>query len=184
MTFEEFSKIFQKKNSFEKYWNYFLSVAVIAVGLFVFYLLLFTDWYAIKTITTKNIAPLWLIYCLGIMFVSLGLYGFWRIPKSYEITIIKSSIPIDKKDQIVNQILTDFKLIELENDEQYRQFRYVGRFWNSFDIFIFYDTKNIYLNAQQIDFGNDGGFIDFGTSKRVTIKIKNKILTYLESKQF
>ncbi|MBT0554721.1 hypothetical protein D1Z97_09210 [Riemerella anatipestifer] len=83
------------------------------------------------------------------------------------------------KNQIINKIITEFKLNELERDEQYRHFRYVGRFRNTFDIYIFYDTNNFYLNTQQIDFGNDGGFIDFGTSKRVTKKIKNKIITFL-----
>lgn len=94
-------------------------------------------------------------------------------------TFIKSELSIDKKNQIINQIISDFKLNELEREEQYRHFRYVGRFWNTFDIYIFYDTNNFYLNAQQIDFGNDGGFIDFGTSKRVTNKIKNKIIAFL-----
>ena len=64
-------------------------------------------------------------------------------------------------------------------EEQYQHFLYVGRFWDSFNIYIFYDTTNFYLNTQQIEFKNDGGFIDFGTSNRVTKKIKSKINSYL-----
>jgi hypothetical protein len=179
MTYEEFTNKFKKTNSFDKYWNYFISIAVIGVGLYFLYLLNFTEWYDLKKVTTGNIMPIWGIYVFCGFLILLGLYGFWRIPKTYEITFIKSDFSIDKKNQIINQIINDFKLNELEKDEQYRHFRYVGRFWNTFDIYIFYDTDSFYLNAQQIDFGNDGGFIDFGTSKRVTNKIKNKIITLL-----
>lgn len=157
-----------------------MSVSVIGIGLFFIYLLLFTDWYTIKMATTKNIMPIWGIYILCGLLILLGLYGFWRIPKTYEITFIKSAYSIDKKREVVNQIIGDFKLNELEAIEQYRHFRYTGRFWNSFDIYIFYDSNNFYLNAQQIDFGNDGGFIDFGTSKRITNRFKNKILNAIE----
>jgi hypothetical protein len=176
MTYEDFSNRFKKTNSHDKIWNYFISLTVICLGLFFLYLLHFTQWYDPQKVTTKNATPIWGINVFCGLLILLGLYGFWRIPKSYEMTAIQSALSIDKKHQIINQIISDFKLNELERGEQYRHFRYEGRFWNTFDIYIFYDTENFYLNAQQRDFGNDGGFIDFGTSKRVTTKIKNKIM--------
>ena len=179
MTYEDFTNKFKKTNSFGKYWNYFISIAVMGVGIYFLYLLNFTEWYDFKKVTTKKIVPIWGIYAFCVLLIMLGLYGFWRIPKTYKIKIIKSELSIDEKKQIINQITRDFKLNELERKEQYQHFLYVGRFWASFNIYIFYDTTNFYLNTQQIEFKNDGGFIDFGTSNRVTKKIKSKINSYL-----
>lgn len=178
MTYENFENKIKKTNSFEKYWNYFISFAAIGIGLYFLYLLNFTEWYNLKKATTKNIVPIWGIYLFVVFFISLGLYGFWRIPKTYKITLIKSEHSIKEKNQLINHLISDFKLNEIEREVQYRHFRYVGRFWNSFDIYIFYDINNFYLNVQQIDFMKDGGFIDFGTSKKVTNRIKRKILAY------
>ena len=179
MTFEDFTNKFRRINSFVKYWNYFISIGIMGFGLFFLYQLNFTEWYELKKLTTKNIMPMWGIYVMSGLFILLGLYGFWRVPKTYELTCIRSKLSIDKKDQIINQILNDFELQELERQEQYRHFKYTGPFLNKFDIYMFYDQSNFYLNAQQRDAGNDGGFIDFGTSKRVTQKIKSKLVSYL-----
>ncbi|MBL0013021.1 MAG: hypothetical protein IPP30_04465 [Flavobacterium sp.] len=178
MTYEDFLNKFEKRNIFDKYWNYFICISIIAIGIFFISKFLFADWNQIKT-TTKDYFPKWSFIIFMSLLISLGLYGFWRIPKSYQITSIRSDFSILKKNEILNQIIKDFKLNELERNKQYTHFKYVGRFWNSFDIYIFLDAENFYLNAQQIDFGNDGGFIDFGTSKKVTHKIKSKILSYL-----
>ena len=179
MTYQDFLTKFQKKNSFDRYWNYFISISIISAGLYFIYLLHFTDWYEVKKVTTKSIAPIWLINTGSIFFILLGLYGFWRIPITYKVTFFESKVSIEEKNRIVNQIIKDFKLNELVNEEQYRHYRYVGRFWNSFDIYIYFDSNNFCLNAQQIEFGNNGGFIDFGTSKRVTNKIKRSIIAQL-----
>jgi hypothetical protein len=179
MTAEDFESKFQKTNSFDKYWNYFISILIIGGGLYFLYLLNFTEWYDSKKTTTTNAMPIWGIYIFIGFFIALGLYGFWRIPQAYKITLIKSVLSIEEKSIIIHNIISDFKLKELERDQQYWQLRYVGRFKNRFDIHMFYDPDNFYFNVQQIDSGNDGGFIDFGTSKRVTNKIKNKILAYL-----
>lgn len=173
MTYEDFIKKFNKINLIDKYWNYIISIAVIGVGLYFLYLLNFTDWYEVKELTTKNIAPTWLIYGMSGFFISLGLYGFWRIPKRYEITKIESRHSKIDKEHIINQLISEFKLNRLEKEDQYHHFTYRGRFLSPFDIYIFYDDNNIYLNAQQYDY--NGGYMDFGTSKRVTNKIKNKI---------
>lgn len=34
MTYEDFTNKFKKTNSFDKYWNYLISIAVIGVGLY------------------------------------------------------------------------------------------------------------------------------------------------------
>jgi len=179
MTCEDFKNKLKKRNSFNKYRNYFISIGAVGIGLFFLYQLSFTDWYEIKKVTTKNIMPIWGIYGMSGLFILIGFYGFWRIPKTYELTCIRSVLPVDQKAQIISQILNDFKLKELERQGQYGHFEYVGRFRNKFDIYIFYDQCNFYFNAQQRDAGNDGGFIDFGTSKRVTHKIESKLVSYL-----
>ena len=178
MTFENFQKRFHKKNTIDRYWNYLLSIAVIGIGVYFLYLLYYTDWYGIKTETTENIAPKWFINCFSGFFISLGLYGFWRIPKIYEFTKIESCHSNTDKELVINELISEFKLNKLEKGDQYHNFRYKrGFFRHYFYIYIFYDDNNIYLNAQQYDYR---GYIDFGTSKRVTNKIKRKILEHLE----
>ncbi|MBK9378237.1 MAG: hypothetical protein IPM86_08330 [Saprospiraceae bacterium] len=97
MTYEEFTNKFKKTNSFDKYWNYFISIAVIGVGLYFLYQLNFTEWYDLKKVTAGNIMPIWGINVFCGLLILLGLYGFWRIPKTYEMTFIKSEFSIDKK---------------------------------------------------------------------------------------
>jgi hypothetical protein len=178
MTYQDFLKKFRKINSFDKYWNYFLSFFIIGIGLFFIYDLLFTDNH--ETQTTENKVPKEYVYLLSCSFIVLGLYGFWRIPKTYQVNRIGSQLGINEKADILALLVTDFQLIELEREEQYRHFMYNGWLGNTFDIYTFFDTENFFFNVQQVDFGGVGGFIDFGTSKRVTRKIRNKILDKLQ----
>jgi hypothetical protein len=179
MTYEDFVTKFKKTNSFEKYWNYFISIAVIGIGLSALFLLHFTDWHENKKALNENIMPVWGIDLSVGPLIFLGLYGFWRIPKTYKITSIKSDKTLAEKSNLINKIVAEFQFIILERKDQYYHFKYTGRFWTSFDIYCFYDAHNFYLNTQQIDSGNDGGFIDFGTSKRLNNKIKRKLLDKL-----
>lgn len=179
MTYEEFERKIRIKDLIGKFWNYLISVGVIGVGLFFLYLMNFTDWYERKAITTQNIAPVWAIYALVVFMISLGLYGMWRIPKSYKISWIPSEKSIPEKELVINSLVSDFKLYEHERDEDYRHYKYFGSCNNSFDVYLYWDKGSFYLNAQQNDSGVSGGFIDFGTSRRVTEKFKKNILSYL-----
>ncbi|WP_026904927.1 hypothetical protein [Pedobacter glucosidilyticus] len=107
MTYEDFIKKFNRTNFLDKYWSYFISIGALGIGLYFLYLLNFTEWYQLKKVTTKNITPLWAIYAFCGLFIFLGLYGFWIIPKNYGITYIKSDSPIDKKAEIINQLIHD-----------------------------------------------------------------------------
>ncbi len=176
MTYEKFKEKFKKSNSFDIYWSYFISIFLLGIGLFFLYLLNFTDWYELSKVTTKNIAPIWSIYFFCGLLILIGLYGFWRIPKTFGITIIKSDFSIDEKKQIVNQIINDFDLNEVEREEQYLHLIYYGRYSSSFVIYLFYDSNNFYMNVHHAIIMNNGGFTDFGASKRVANKIKSKIL--------
>ena len=177
MTYEKFTVKFKRINAFDKYLNYLISIAVIGTGLFFLYQLHFTDWYSIKKETTKNIAPVWFINCFSAFFIILGSYGFWRIPKTYEITTIESTHSLSEKNQIIEQLISDFKLNQLEKVEEYLHFKYSGHFWNYFDIYIFYSRSHFYFNVQKRSYR--GGFIDNGASKKFTRTIKKKLLAYL-----
>jgi hypothetical protein len=179
MTYQEFLKKFKKTNSFDNKRNYFISITMICIGLFFTYLFVFTDWYESKDATMDNIIPRSGMYAFNLFFILFGLYGFWRIPATYKFTLIESKHSIEQKSDMLNLLIADFKLKELEYDEQYRHYYYEGRFWNSFNVHVFFDSNNFYLNSHQLDVQDNGGFIDFGTSKRVTNKIKRKIIAQL-----
>jgi hypothetical protein len=178
MTYQDFQKKIHK-NSFLKYWSYCISIFVMTIGLYFIYLLHFTDWYEIRKPTTPNIAPTWAINIMGGLFTMAGLYGFWRIPITYKITCIESKHSLTEKNEIINQILNDFKLTELEKDEQYRhvKYPYPVSLWNRFDVYLFFDRNTFYLNTQTTSYG--GGFIDFGASKSVTNIMRSKIIASL-----
>lgn len=176
MTYEQFTRKIKKKDALDRYWNYFIAIFFIGIGLCFLYLLHFTDWYAISSVTTENITPVWTIHVMSGLFIILGLYGFWRIPITYKVSPIKSDVSIEQKSDIIHQLINDFNLIELESEGQFHHFHYFGRYWSSFNIYLFYDSNNFYINAQE---NNKRTYIDFGTSKKVTNKIKNKIIELL-----
>ena len=177
MTYQEFQERIKKEDASNKYGNYFTAVLFLCIGLYFAYLVNFTNWYVEKQRTTENIVPIWMVHGLAVSFVLAGLYGFWRIPQDYKITTISSKKSIAEKRQIMDQLKGDFKLFQQSEAENYGRYSYAKSFGVQFGIHILVDDKGFYLNAQRIV--HNGGIIDFGSSKRATDKIRNKILSYL-----
>ncbi len=177
MNYKEFKNKFNKVNSFDKYWNYFIAVSVILGGLFLLCTLIFSDWYDLKYIEKRGkISSKNLIYLLSIFLISIGLCGFWKIPLLYKIYKTKANSDFESNEQLVKDIAKSMNMILIENQQGYYYYRYKGKFWNLLDIYFFIENEYIYLNIQQTDYFYKGGFIDFGTSEKVKNKIVKKII--------
>jgi len=167
---------FKNDNAFDQFWNYLISILLILFGVFFIYHLHYTNWYEVKAAYQNDIAPKGLLY-FGVLFmIIMGAYGFWRIPKLYKINTILTDKSISEKSRIIKLLAQELKLKELQKSKNYIHFRYRGPFWNPLDIYLFYDEEKICFNVQQYELAsNRGGFIDFGTSKRLVIKMKRKL---------
>lgn len=174
MKLNDFKLKFKNKNKFDNNWNYIISSLAIIGGLFILYKLSLTEYYELKfsekkgKILSKNV-----IYFSGIMLILIGVYGFWRIPKLYKLYVINTNYDISKNKELITEISNKFRMELLENKNNYYCFIYYGKFKNPFNIYFFLENDKIFLNVQQIDY--DGGFIDFGNSKKVMSKIISEL---------
>ena len=180
MNYEEFKNMLLKNGSITKYWNYFISIGAILLGLYCLYETNNTEFLNAYKAKHNKEYPTLVASAITTVLVFVGLYGFWRIPKTYEVKTIEAKTTVEQKVQIINRLVSDFKLKEIKSNEKYKHFRYVGRFWNRLDLFICFDTKNFYINAQQRELGAQSGFIDLGTSKKVANKISRAIRSYVD----
>ena len=177
MTYQEFEEKIKKEDASEKYGGYFTAILLLGMGFFIMYQLTFTNWYAEKQGTEENTASLWVLYIPPISLLLMGLYGFWRMPQYYKVTAIDSQKPVPEKKQIFDRIKADFKLSVFSETENYGHYSYAKRFGVQFGIYLLLTENGFYLNVQRINTGI--GITDFGSSKRATNYVKNKLVSYL-----
>ena len=171
MTIKEFQEKFDKSNKFVKYWNYSICVVVI-IGAPFFLVSIMT----LDTLDEMPIGIKFFLFGFTAFFMSLGIYGFWRIPLIYKLTEIETKKSTPENIKLIEEIKEKLDLILIDRDSNYFIFDFKGKFWNRIPVYIFVDQNRIYLNVQSRDYGIDkSGFIDFGVSKRVRRKIENEI---------
>lgn len=174
MKLNEFESRFKNENKFDNYRNYIISSLAVIGGLFILYKLSLTEYYELKFLEKKGkILSKNIIYLSGIVLMLIGIYGFWRIPKLYKLYVINTTSDTSINKELITEISNKFKMELCENEHNYYCFIYYGKFKNPFNIYFFLEKNKIFLNVQQIDY--NGGFIDFGTSKRVRNQIVKEI---------
>lgn len=170
MTQEEFQNKIRRNNLFGTYMSYFFCIGVICAGLFfIIKNLMDLDWH------NGNQVPDGLFYFFTAYLISMGLYGFWRIPAGLRIQTINCNLSTTKRQEILTSLIELMKLEKIEEKENYGRYKYTGRFWSPFDVFLLVDGDGFHINVQLAAY--DGGFIDFGTSRRA----RKKFITALES---
>ena len=113
------------------------------------------------------------ILFLPLICILPGLYGFWRIPKDYEVVYLSSNKPKLEKLEIVNRYLASLRIENQTITNDLIQCRYRTLFLNKVDLNIFIDEEKVLLNAQGVDQAGAKGFIDFGLTYRATRKLKD-----------
>lgn len=107
----------------------------------------------------------------AIFLISIGSYGFWRIPKDYKVTKIVSDYPLEEKKQIIEDYILLVKGEHITMDEAIVKFQYRNTYWNSVNVHIAVDKDSFLLNAKSVGIGSSG-FIDFGLGRRALKKVE------------
>ena len=175
MTIEQFNQKIKKRDKFDDLLNYLTCIAFIALGLF-FLFEIIDDGFNTSITGVEKYKGLF----LPLIFILLGIYGFWRIPKDYEVINLRSNRSKDEKSKIVNDYLSNLKIEQKTVDNDFIECRYRNLFFNKVDLRIFIDEQGILFNAQGVDQSGAKGFIDFGLTRRATRRLKKHIKANLE----
>lgn len=166
MTQEEFESKFKKSTRFDRYYYHALCFAIIGFSLFVLFKLL-TD----KDSNSDKTPP----YIGSIGFLLLSVYGLFVLTKRYQLEYWKNNLPKEINIELLNRVCTELLRKNIIIEDNYIHFTYSTSWWRmSYDVHLFADENIIVINVVSVSTG-DGGFIDFGASKRTQNKILNLI---------
>ncbi len=167
MTFEEFKRITERKNSFDKYWHYFVAISIGLFFLFGIYYISF-----INPEKFRHVA--YIVYPGMILLLIMCLSAFRLLPNRYKIIEIESPMPVIEKREITSSVVLEYCAKSPESITNYFVCYLKRRWWQSIYIMHFYyDDSRFAFSLQGHDF--DGGWIDFGETERKRRKIKTEI---------
>ncbi|MEM9829775.1 MAG: hypothetical protein AAF944_04015 [Bacteroidota bacterium] len=172
MTIDQFRHTLKKTEKIDNIMNYLVCVVFIGFGI----------WMASSLIIGGLPHPelgykKYLILIFPLTFVIIGIYGFWRIPKDYQVGSIYSLKTIDEKWAIVNEYLSHLKIRHKKIENTQIECVYRNKYLNSLVVKMYLDDSKILYNVQSLDVFNKG-IIDFGLSKRATKRLR----CFLESR--
>lgn len=164
MTFEDFKKVTQRKNAFDKYWHYFVAISF---GLFCL-----VGIYYITFINPEKFRHVRYVTYVGFLLIlAMALSAFRLLPNRYKVIEIDSSIPVDQKQKVASSLITEYCGVRFEPSTNYIVCNLNKRWWQSIYVFHFYfDQHRFAFSLQGHDV--DGGWIDFGETERKRRKIK------------
>ena len=168
MTFDEFENKFKKNNRFDKYWYQGLCYLTIGFGLFMLTSLATNSFIKFSGNRTFHYSG----FCLLTL---LGIYGLFVLRNKYRLTIWENSLTKDKNIELLQDAISSLTNSTFQITDNYVHFIYRKSWWRlPYEIHLFADNNLIAINVEGQD-NYDGGFIDFGASKRT----QNKILKML-----
>jgi hypothetical protein len=100
MTLELFEKKVLQKNWYDKYFYYYL--AATCGGIYFLYDVI------IHQAKYDNYGTRYLGYLASALLIFLGIRGFFLVPNRYKTVSINSQLPIEKKKEIINDLLRKF----------------------------------------------------------------------------
>lgn len=161
----EFESIIRTKNKTSNRANYFFASLIVLLGL-IFFSIMIINFKDQKT----N-----LVFILPLMPILIGLYVINLIQKQYAVTEISSNLNIIDKTNLFNSTLDSYKVTNKTNIDDLTIISCRNKYFSGFDIYIYIDKEKYLFNVQTQDIGSIKGVIDFGLSKRVTNRLKEKI---------
>jgi len=163
MTEQQFKDFIKRPDKFQDALNYIFCIMAILAGLFFLSLT-----FQIVTIRPKHDLDIY----AAIILLSIGVYGLWRIPKDYEITLVNSDKTLEHKRHITeNYLLTVNVRSRFVSGGLYR-IQYRNKFLNSVDLCVAFDEKQFFISAKGADNFGGKGIIDFGLTRRATKRAK------------
>lgn len=178
MTVEEFRKKVIKANWYDKYFYYLLHIALIIGGLFFLY--------DISNNHAKydKYGTSFLGYLAFGFLTFLGILGLKLIPNRYKILSVNSILPIDKKKEVISQLIIKLGNPFLNQSDTFFSFSYQRKWWtSSYLVFLNIDISTIYLSVQSKTGGYyRGGIIDFGGTEKLRRKIISLLTEIIDNK--
>ena len=172
MNLEEFENKFRKKKRFDKYWYHGLCLAIIGVSLFCLYSVVIKH-FQVYSVRDK----LFLISGLTFLLI-LGVYGLFVLRKKFKLTYWTNDLTKEENLALLHSTCSELVNTDIQLDENSIRFMYRKKWWTVFhEVYLFADHNLIAINVEALDI-SDGGFIDFGASK----KTQNKILLLMKEK--
>lgn len=171
MTIEEFQNKFKKNKRFDKYWYHGLCFATIGFALFMLFSLLSDT--NIKFTGDKTIH-----YIGFVILLLMGIYGLFVLRKTYKLSYWDNNLTKEKNIELINSTCSELLNSTIKLDDNFTYFIYRKSWWRTpYEVQLFADNNIIAINVEGVD-TSDGGFIDFGASKRT----QNRILNMMKEK--
>lgn len=168
MIYAEFKKVTNRKNSFDKYWYYFVAISFGLFFLFGLYYITFIN-------PDKFRHTYFVAYPGAILLLIMCLSAFRLLPNRYKIIEVDSSLNLLEKRKIASSFISEYCDQSLEPRANYFVCQLKRRWWQSkYTIHFFYDDQLFAFSLQGHDI--DGGWIDFGETERK----RKKIRAYIE----
>ena len=113
----------------------------------------------------------YLIFIVPLVPMSFAFYALWRIPKDYLVYQIDSTKKVEEKITVIENYLTDVKVIWKSIESNYRTYRYKNKFLSKVDLRFYIDETKILYNIQGADTSGLKGVFDFGLTRRATKRL-------------
>ncbi len=114
----------------------------------------------------------WLILAPAIP-ILIGSYGIWRIRQDYIVKAVYSNATIDKKKEVIEEYLSNVKVLFRSKDKNYYSYRYRNKYFMIVDLRVYLDEDKILFNVMAGDSSALKGIIDFGITNRATKRLEN-----------
>jgi hypothetical protein len=121
----------------------------------------------------------YLIFMVPVFLLFCGIYGFWRIPQSYQVKQILSTKSIEEKKLAVHSFLEPYKITWKHEEMNYISVRYRNKLFTHIEARFYFDEHQVLFNAEGADIGGLKGIIDFGIGKKTMKKLKTHLLACL-----
>lgn len=162
MTTDQFKEQIKKKDPFANLSNYLMCIGFIMAG-FYFYNLILT--------MAKSDAAYGLLI-IPTLILAMGLYGFWRIPRTHDIVMIQSKLDAKDKLQIVQTYLSKRNSQAKLNKYKFLEASYINEFGNGIQILLYIDSQKVLFNVQKGNQFRAGRMFDFGVTRRAAEKME------------
>jgi hypothetical protein len=167
MTFEEFRKATQRRNSFDTYWHYGIAILFGLFCLFGLFYVTFID-------TAKFRSVSYILYPSLLLILVMALSAFFLLPNRYKIVEVPSSLSVGQKSKLAQSLLHNYCGLSNEVASQYIVSELKRRWWQSkYTLHFFYDESRFAFSLQGHD--HNGGWIDFGETERRRRDLKKAI---------
>ncbi|RVU01722.1 hypothetical protein EOD41_07110 [Mucilaginibacter limnophilus] len=172
MTLEEFKTAITKGNKFNDCFNYLLCLFFIGLGCFFLYKVILEN----GDIIPANIWNSVMMFGMISFFISLGIYGIWRINKDYNTYEIFSNKSEVEKEKIISDYLVNLTIYRKSIENNFYHITYQNKYLNSVEVYIYFDKNHFYINARGAESGAKG-IIDFG----LTYRASNRIIRHIKA---